>query len=103
MLFNFIVLPHINPFDLDDEVNNGDNVQLTCHVSKGDLPMSISWSFHGEELPKDKGIETLSIGVRSSVLIIDAAMAVHSGDYTCTATNRAGSTNYSTSIFVNGI
>nr|XP_024214194.1 Down syndrome cell adhesion molecule-like protein Dscam2 isoform X43 [Halyomorpha halys] len=96
-----MVLPHINPFDLDDEVNNGDSVQLNCHVSKGDKPLTISWSFHGEELSSHMGIETAKWGDRSSILTITSAMAAHSGNYTCTATNRAGSTNYTTSIHVN--
>lgn len=96
-------MPHINPFDVEDEVNNGDSVQLQCHVSKGDRPLTISWSFHGEELSSHMGIETTKLGDRSSVLIINSAMAAHTGNYTCTATNRAGSSNYTTSIYVNGI
>lgn len=96
-------MPHINPFDLDDEVNNGDSVQLNCHVSKGDKPLQITWSFHGEDLSSHLGIETTKLGDRSSVLTITSAMAAHSGNYTCTASNRAGSTSYTTAIHINGI
>lgn len=83
-------------------MNNGDSVQLTCHVSKGDRPLTITWSFHGEELSSHLGIETAKWGDRSSILTITSAMAAHSGNYTCTASNQAGTTNYTTSIHVNG-
>lgn len=84
-------------------MNNGDNVQLMCHVSKGDVPLSIMWSFHGEELSSHLGISTSRVGGRTSLLIIPSVMAAHSGNYTCSASNAAGSANFSTSVHVNGI
>ncbi|KAF6210674.1 hypothetical protein GE061_013781 [Apolygus lucorum] len=96
-----MVIPHINPFYVDDEIYNGDSVQLNCHVSKGDKPLVITWSFHGEELSSHMGIETTKLGDRSSVLSITSAMAAHTGNYTCTASNRAGSTSYTTALHVN--
>ncbi|BES94142.1 down syndrome cell adhesion molecule [Nesidiocoris tenuis] len=96
------VMPHINPFYVDDEIYNGDSVQLNCHVSKGDKPLTIRWSFHGEELSSHMGIETTKLGDRSSLLTITSAMAAHTGNYTCTAINRAGTTSYTTALHVNG-
>ncbi|BES94141.1 Down syndrome cell adhesion molecule C terminal [Nesidiocoris tenuis] len=95
------VLPHIVPFEAEEEVNNGDSAQLSCHVSKGDLPLSITWNFHGEELSSHLGITTTRVGGRTSLLIIPSAMAAHSGNYTCTAMNSAGTSNFTTSIRVN--
>jgi hypothetical protein len=95
-------LPHIIPFGIDEEINNGESVQLNCHVSKGDKPLKISWSFHGEELSSHMGITTTKIGDRTSLLTIASAMAAHSGNYTCTAANAAGSTSYVAAIHVNG-
>lgn len=83
-------------------MDNGESVQLNCHVSKGDKPLKITWSFQGDDLSSHMGIETMKIGDRSSILSIGSAMAAHSGNYTCTATNPAGSASYTTSIFVNG-
>lgn len=97
------VLPHIIPFDLEEEVNTGESVQLNCHVSKGDPPLKISWNFHGATLSSHMGISTTKLGERSSVLTINSAMAAHSGNYTCTATNNAGSTSYTATVHVNGI
>nr|CAD7199658.1 unnamed protein product [Timema douglasi] len=88
------VLPHIIPFPLEEEVNHGDSVQLNCHVSKGDKPLTISWNLHGRELGSHLGITTTKLGDRTSLLSISSAVAAHTGDYTCTAQNSAGSGPY---------
>jgi hypothetical protein len=97
------VLPHIIPFSLEEEVNTGDSIQLTCHVSKGDIPLQISWNFHGQELSSHFGISTAKIGDRTSFLTIASVMAGHSGNYTCMAQNRAGTVSYTATVHVNGI
>lgn len=97
------VLPHIMPFDVEEELNTGDSVQLNCHVSKGDKPLKITWSFHGKELSSHMGITTTKISDRSSLLTISSVMAAHNGNYTCTATNAAGSASHTTPLHVNGI
>lgn len=75
---------------------------MTCHVQKGDKPISITWSFHGEELSSHMGITTTKIGDSISVLVIPSVMAMHTGNYTCTAKNAAGVANYTTDLLVNG-
>lgn len=99
---NALVLPHIIPFDVEEDVNTGDSVQLNCHVSKGDKPLKITWNFHGEELSSHMGITTTKIGDRSSILTIVSVMAAHSGNYTCTAQNAAGTVSYTAVVHVNG-
>nr|CAD7258839.1 unnamed protein product [Timema shepardi] len=94
------VLPHIIPFPLEEEVNHGDSVQLNCHVSKGDKPLTISWNLHGRELGSHLGIATTKLGDRTSLLSISSAVAAHTGDYTCTAQNSAGSVSYTTTVLV---
>lgn len=81
----------------------GESVQLNCHVSKGDLPLDIKWHFHGfENTSSHLGILTTKMTSRTSFLSIAAATASHSGNYTCVATNTAGSTNHSTVLNVHG-
>lgn len=81
----------------------GEPVQLNCHVSKGDLPLDIKWHFHGfENTSSHLDIMTNKMTSRTSFLSISAATASHSGNYTCVATNRAGSTNHSTVLNVHG-
>lgn len=91
------------PFEADESVFAGESVQLNCHVSKGDIPLDIKWHFHGfENTSSHLGIMTTKITTRTSFLSITAATAGHSGNYTCVATNSAGSTNHSTVLNVHG-
>lgn len=91
------------PFEADESVFAGETVQLNCHVSKGDLPLDIKWHFHGfENSSSHLGIMTTKMTSRTSFLSIAAASASHSGNYTCVATNSAGSTNHSTVLNVHG-
>lgn len=67
---HIIVLPHINPFAFEEEANSGDSVQLTCHASKGDLPLTIKWLHNGLPMFSHLGILTNKIGDRISLLTI---------------------------------
>lgn len=100
--FNFTVLPHIIPFSLEEELNNGESAQLNCYISKGDKPLTINWHFNGEHISPNLGLTTMKLNDRSSVLMIGSATAANSGNYTCTVSNKAGSSSYTTSIIVHG-
>lgn len=80
----------------------GDSVQLNCHVSKGDRPLNISWSFEGAPLSRLAGVEVVPMGDRSSILTITSAAAEHSGAFECTAANRAGAVTVAAPVHVNG-
>lgn len=97
------VPPHIVPFEAEEPVFAGESVQLTCHVSKGDTPLAITWSFHGEEWSSHQGITTMKIGERTSLLTISSSTASHSGEYSCHVSNHAGTVVHSTTINVHGI
>ncbi|XP_054089326.1 cell adhesion molecule Dscam2 isoform X19 [Zeugodacus cucurbitae] len=101
-----MVLPQITPFSYDDIINTGDSIDLLCQIQKGDRPIQINWSF--ERAAGDARYDTLQpimrtnrFSSKSSVLSIPRATPAHTGTYTCTASNAAGSTTYSTNITVN--
>lgn len=96
------MLPHINPFAFEEEANSGDSVQLTCHVSKGDLPLTIKWLHNNKQMYSHLGVMSNKIGDRISLLTIAHVKDQNSGEYKCRAENAAGSTNYTTTLFVNG-
>jgi hypothetical protein len=103
LILMFAVLPHITPFEFDGPANAEDNIQLTCHVPKGDKPLQILWRFHGNViLPSSSGISTMMVGDRANFLSIAHAQAVHSGDFSCIATNAAGSVMHTAELKVNG-
>lgn len=96
------MLPYINPFSFEEEANSGDSVQLTCHASKGDLPLTIKWHHNNKPMFSHLGVITNKIGDRISLLTIPSVKDKNSGEYTCIAENAGGKTNYSTRLYVNG-
>lgn len=103
-----LVLPQIIPFSYDDIINTGDSVDLFCQIQKGDRPIKIHWSFERNTDDLRFGLQqpimrTNRISSKSSILSIPNATPAHTGTYTCTASNEAGYTSYSTNLTVNGI
>lgn len=99
------VVPVIVPFSFGDSaVDAGANVQISCVVSFGDLPLSITWSFHGVDSTKRRqaDITTMKMGSRGSALIIESVNFEHNGFYTCSAKNGVGVANYTSELIVNG-
>ena len=94
--------PQIAPFSFSGVVDSGAFAQLTCAVSHGDMPITITWSLKGQELNSGPSITTTMLGQRASILIISSVDYSHVGEYTCRATNPAGSVTYSAELRVNG-
>lgn len=94
--------PHIIPFESEEAVFYGESVQMTCHASKGDRPMSITWTFEGQDLSTNIGVRTMKMAEQTSFLSIDSVTGAHSGNYTCIARNRAGEHRYTAALHVNG-
>ena len=99
----FTELPEIIPFSFGkDVVNQGEFTQLTCVVSKGDHPLSITWSLKGELVSSGPTLTTTMLGTQASMLVISSVDYHHSGVYTCRAENPAGVTTHSAELKVNG-
>uniref|UniRef100_A0A1Y1KWP0 Ig-like domain-containing protein n=1 Tax=Photinus pyralis TaxID=7054 RepID=A0A1Y1KWP0_PHOPY len=91
------------PFNFGDEtMNDGDTVSAQCTVTKGDLPITILWYLNGKPVNEYGSVFTSYMGKRINNLAIDSVQANHVGSYTCSATNLAGSTNFSTYLNING-
>lgn len=105
LCYIFIVPPVIIPFSFVGEANSGDNMQATCHVSKGDTPLQLTWTFHGFNsnlTSLQNSIKTLKVGEKINLLEIPEVTPAHRGNYTCSAQNKAGITNYTATLMVNG-
>lgn len=88
----------------DEPVNAGDLASIQCAVSKGDFPLEITWMFRGEPLNSDQfGYIFSDSGKRVKQLTIESVNAKNAGEYTCVASNAAGSTSSSAILDVNGI
>ena len=64
--------------------------------------MSLSWSLKGDIISSEPSITTTMIGTRTSILIISSVGYRHSGEYTCRAKNKAGTSTQSATLKVNG-
>lgn len=104
-LFIFAVAPQIGSFTFgDDPLNAGETASLTCLITKGDSPLEIVWMFNNEPVdPTQHDIVISETGKRTKQLTIDPVSARHAGEYTCIASNIAGSTSRSAQLIVNGI
>ena len=99
----FTELPEIIPFSFGKEsVNQGDFAQLTCVVTRGDKPLTITWSLKGDIVSSDPTLTTTMLGRQASMLVISSVDYQHSGVYTCRAENTAGIAMYSAELKVNG-
>ena len=90
------------PFDFDKVIKEDSFAQIMCVVTEGDEPFNIAWSLHGHNLTSDLGITTSNIGGRTSLLMIPKVNYKHMGNYTCKASNKAGSVSHTASLKVNG-
>lgn len=84
-------------------MNSGDVVTVTCVVSKGDLPLNITWTLNERNVNSIDGIATGNMNRRNSMLTIESAQAHHTGEYSCLAQNVVGIAKYSSYLNVNGI
>ncbi|XP_076173903.1 Down syndrome cell adhesion molecule 1 isoform X40 [Ptiloglossa arizonensis] len=99
-----MVAPQILPFSFGDEPASwAELISVTCTVTKGDQPLEISWAFNGTPIDSRHGSDVViaSTNKKNSVLTIESVAARHAGDYTCSASNRAGATTHSARLIVN--
>ncbi|XP_036333523.1 Down syndrome cell adhesion molecule-like protein Dscam2 isoform X31 [Rhagoletis pomonella] len=98
-----MVPPQIMPFSFGDEAtNSGDSLGVQCSVTKGDLPINITWTLNNQTLKSgDYDIIIGRMSTKSSTLNIDYIAAEHRGIYACIATNRAGESSYQAELQVN--
>lgn len=92
----------ITPFTFESPIFAGQAAQVTCLVSEGDPPLEISWSFNEKDDLQSMKVTTMKIGYKASMLFIDSANYRHRGNYTCTAKNPAGKTEFTTFLNIHG-
>lgn len=101
--FLFPVPPIIEPFSFQEGLSEGMRTRTVCGVSKGDAPLFISWFKDGEPLPSILGANVTSLDQYSSLLSIPSLSSIHTGDYSCLASNPAAEFKYTATLQVKGI
>ena len=83
-------------------------MSATCTVTKGDLPIHIWWTLsdtyfaNERNLSTNDGVVILKNGQKLSLLNIESVKARHRGNYTCYAKNKAGISQYTATLAING-
>ncbi|XP_028048389.2 Down syndrome cell adhesion molecule-like protein Dscam2 isoform X42 [Monomorium pharaonis] len=98
-----MVSPQIGPISFGEEpANAGDLVSVQCVVTKGDSPLEITWTFDGRPIQSyHSDVIVSDTGKRVKQLTIESVAARHAGEYTCIASNAAGSVSHSATLDVN--
>lgn len=65
--------------------------------------MSVNWMLNGAEIPPYLEVSTSTIGKRIHVLSIESVKADHRGNYSCVATNLAGTAEFTAPLVVIGL
>lgn len=99
----FLVLPRVTPFYFEDSpAQTGQYATIQCTVSRGDLPLIISWKFNDVSVRNEFGVSITAVGKRSSSLTIENTSHENAGNYTCVGENKVGSAEYTAQLIVNG-
>ncbi len=105
-LLSFLILPvppKVVPFSFGEEsFHAGQPATLQCTVAEGDQPINIIWSKGPETVSDKHNITITKISRHLSILTIEEVAADHIGNYTCSAKNSVGTSNYTATLFVNG-
>nr|XP_022920801.1 Down syndrome cell adhesion molecule-like protein Dscam2 isoform X2 [Onthophagus taurus] len=99
-----IVPPEILPINpMVNLLSEGMRAAITCHIMKGDLPITFRWERNGKPVSNNVALGTTvrRIDEFSSSLSIDRVASAHSGNYTCIASNVAGAEKYVVPLTVN--
>lgn len=98
-----LVPPRVTPFVFEDSpINSGDYASVQCTVPKGDLPIKITWKLNGDNIENHPEISISKNGRRGSALTIESISHSLAGNYTCSAENKAGISEHTANLLVNG-
>lgn len=76
-------------------------VSVLCTVNKGDLPLNITWTLNTNSVNFLHGISAIQTNKRISQLSIESVQAGHAGEYTCIASNNAGTSHQMIYLYIN--
>ncbi|XP_068083857.1 cell adhesion molecule Dscam2 [Anabrus simplex] len=96
-----IVPPKLSPFTSDRTQHVGERASLTCSVTKGDLPLTISWLKDGRPLESAQRVSITQVDQFNSILLIESLSPDHNGNYSCVARNLAAEVSHTQQLMVN--
>ena len=113
----FAVPPVLAPFSfgtisysdssLSSVLTLGARTRVLCGLTRGDTPVKFSWLKDGQSIQRHSSISHNQVTISivddfSSLLTISSLERGHAGNYTCLASNEAGSDLYTAILDVQG-
>nr|XP_034196081.1 Down syndrome cell adhesion molecule-like protein Dscam2 isoform X9 [Osmia lignaria] len=95
-----IVPPKISPFTTDRDIHLGERTTLTCSVTRGDLPLTISWLKDGRAMGPSERVTVTNMDQYNSILMIESLSPDHNGNYSCVARNLAAEVSHTQRLVV---
>ena len=86
---------------MDPTLRLGERLTLTCAVTTGDLPLTMSWVVN-EAPVGGRHVKILQINSFTSILSIDSLQLGHSGNYSCVVRNPAARVTQSQLVLIRG-
>ncbi|XP_025829144.1 Down syndrome cell adhesion molecule-like protein Dscam2 isoform X2 [Agrilus planipennis] len=96
-----IVPPKVSPFYAEETLHVGDRASLTCTVTKGDQPLTISWHKDHRVLDPSQMVVIKQVDQFTSILAIESLTPEHNGNYSCVVRNQAGEVSHTQQLVVN--
>jgi len=96
------VPPKISPFTADRDLHLGERTTLTCSVTRGDLPLSITWLKDGRSMGPSERVTVTNMDQYNSILMIESLSPDHNGNYSCVARNVAAEVSHTQRLVVHG-
>lgn len=98
----FTVPPKVSPFYAENSLHLGDRASLTCSVTKGDQPLTITWQKDGRTLEHNQKVSISLVDQYTSILLIEYLSQEHNGNYSCVVRNSAAEVSHTHQLVVNG-
>ncbi|KAL6441312.1 hypothetical protein ACFW04_003518 [Cataglyphis niger] len=95
-----IVPPKISPFTADRDLHLGERTTLTCSVTRGDQPLSITWLKDGRSMGPSERVTVTNVDQYNSILMIESLSPDHNGNYSCVARNVAAEVSHTQRLVV---
>lgn len=92
----------IEPFAFKTDLAENMRTRTVCGVSQGDLPLRLTWLKDGDNLLPSLGVNISNLDQYTSILSITSLSQIHSGNYTCVASNQADEVKFTAKLQVKG-